>query len=315
MALPSFIVLGAVKAGTTSLYNYLGQHPAIEMSSWNWPRYFHVADGRPDFPALAARHGNELRAESEARFEMMCPPRVPRSLSEYSRLWPDCAEDAVRGEVSPTYMHDPAVCGRIAKPLPGAKLLLVLRDPVERAYSHFVMDRRRGWEDVRNFDDAIASEPAEANCFWWGRRHYIRHGMYADSVQRYFDLFPREQVHIAFYEDLVRDTGAYLQKILEFIGVDPGFEIDTSVRHNKGLVKRDTRMARWLRKDFPGRKLLRRSVSDSLRTVIRGKMENANYELPSPMSPDTRSTLARVFREDVLRLESLLNRDLSAWLS
>ena len=70
MPLPSFIVLGAVKAGTTSLYNYLGQHPDIQMSSSNWPRYFHVADGAPDFDALASRFGNELREESEARFRI-----------------------------------------------------------------------------------------------------------------------------------------------------------------------------------------------------------------------------------------------------
>jgi len=133
-----------VKAGTTSLYNYLDQHPKIQMSSWNWPRYFHVADGPPDFQSLSGRYGTALRAESEQRYALMCPPRIPRTIKQYEALWPGEESDLVRGEVSPTYLHDAEVCGRIFRRLPEARLLVVLRNPVERAYSHFVMDRRFG---------------------------------------------------------------------------------------------------------------------------------------------------------------------------
>lgn len=315
MAHPSFIVLGAVKAGTTSLYNYLGQHPAIQMSSWNWPRYFHVADGPPDFAALAALHGTELRAESEGRFAMMCPPQIPRSMMQYETLWPDTDTTSVRGEVSPTYLHDPEVCARISERIPEARLLVVLRDPIDRAYSHFVMDRRRGWEDIHDFDDALAREPVGTDSFWWGRRHYIRHGLYADNVQRYLESFSRDQIQIMFFDDLVRDSGSFVRKILEFVGVDPDVAIDTSIQHHKGSVKGDTRLSRLLYANFPGRRLIGRSLSGTVRTMISKKIEHITHQVPAPIRPGVREKLAGIFREDVLRLQSMVDRDLSSWLS
>lgn len=314
MPLPSFIVLGAVKAGTTSLYNYLGQHPDIQMSSSNWPRYFHVADGAPDFDAFASRFGNDLREESEARFRMMCPPSVPREIDDYESMWPDDDGGLVMGEVSPTYLHDADVCKRIAERIPHARLIAVLRNPVDRAYSHFVMDRRRGWATIPDFGDALAAEPTEVEEFWWGRGQYVRHGLYASSIRRYQEAFARGQLKIMFYDDLIADPDAYMREMLEFIGVDPEFEVDTSARHHKGLVKSQSLKSRLLYAQFPGKQFLKRHLPSATREKIQGGIENATHAAPAPMNSATRNHLIDLFRGDVLALQSLVNRDLSHWL-
>lgn len=313
MPLPSFIVLGAVKAGTTSLYNYLGQHPEIQMSSSNWPRYFHVADGAPDFEEMSSRFGNELRAESEDRFHMMCPPSVPRNIGDFESMWPH-DDGLVRGEVSPTYLHDAAVCERIAERIPDARLIAVLRNPVDRAYSHFVMDRRRGWETIEDFDDALDAEPRQVEEFWWGRGQYVRHGLYANTIRRYQETFPRDQLKIMFYDDLIADSDAYMREMLEFIGVDPEFRVDTSTRHHKGLVKGQSLKSRLLYAQFPGKQFLKRHLPSAAREKIQGRIEDATHAAPAPLSAAMRMHLADVFRDDVHALQSLVDRDLSHWL-
>ncbi len=309
---PSFIVLGAVKAGTTSLYNYLGQHPEIEMSDWNWPRYFHIADGPPDFESLAARYGEDHLADSEGRYSMMIPERIPREMQQYESLWKDNAK--IRGEVSPTYIHDASVCASIASRAPDTKLLIVLRAPVERAYSHFVMDRRRGWESIEDFGEALDSEPDDADDFWWGRRHYIRHGLYAESVKQYLQTFPRDQVRIMFYDDLVSNSALYLKRIFEFLEVDPSFVVDTSKRHNKGLVRNNTMLTRLLYANFPGREWLKKRISDQARTVVSKTLTKTTHSAASPLTADLRARLVSRFRDDVRELESLVDRDLSSWV-
>lgn len=312
MPLPAFIILGAVKAGTTSLYNYLGQHPEIQMSSSNWPRYFHVADGGPDFGALAAQFGEELREESEGRYNMMCPPSVPRDIGDYEAMWPD--NNLVMGEVSPTYLHDADVCNHIAARIPHARLIAVLRNPVDRAYSHFVMDRRRNWESIPDFHDALAAEPANVDEFWWGRRQYVRHGLYASTVRQYQEAFAPEQLKIMFYDDLITDSDTYMREMLEFIGVDPEFRVDTSTRHHKGLVKSQSLMSRLLYAQFPGKQFLKRHLSSATRENIQGKIEDATHAAPAPMSRATRRHLIDLFQDDVFALQSLVDRDLSHWL-
>jgi len=314
MPLPSFIVLGAVKAGTTSLYNYLGQHPDIQMSSSNWPRYFHVAEGAPDFDDFAARFGNDLRDESEARFHMMCPPSVPRDIDDYESMWPDDDSGLVMGEVSPTYLHDADVCKRIAERIPHARMIAVLRNPVDRAYSHFVMDRRRGWETILDFDDALAAEPNEVEEFWWGRGQYVRHGRYANSIRQYQEAFAGDQLKIMFYDDLIADSDAYMSEMLEFIGVDAEFRVDTSTRHHKGLVKNQSLKSRLLYAQFPGKQFLKRHLPSATREKIQGSIQDVTHDAPAPMSSATRNHLVDLFREDVLALQSLVDRDLSHWL-
>ena len=287
--MPDFIVLGAVKAGTTSLYHYLGQHPQIIMSRMNWPRYFHIENGEPDFRTRQQRYGNALLEESIGRYRMMCNRRIPRTWDAYQAQWPSPQTGVMHGEVSPTYLHDPAVAPGILRRLPKVKLLMVLRNPVERAYSHYVMDFREGWEREMDFGKVLSAEASRIDDFWWGARHNLRHGLYSQRVAEYLQLFPRDQIKILLHDDYKASAQNFLRNIFEFLGVDPDAEIDVTGRHNVGVVR--------------------------FRTKDAASGQEKRIEAAPPSLPDQlRRELQDFFRHDILRLQQLIGKDLSSWM-
>lgn len=117
-----------------------------------------------------------------------------------------------------------------------------------------------------------------------------------------------------FYEDLVADSALYLRRLFDFLGADPSFVVDTSRRHNKGLVKRDTALARLLYANFPRRQWLRRKLSDSAKTFVCNKLTKSTHASAAPLSNDMRVRLVDRFRDDVRQLQPLVDRDLSSWI-
>lgn len=226
-----FFVLGAVKAGTTSLHHYLQQHPEIEMSAVKWTRYFHLAAGRPDFENFSEIYGTPLLNESVARYRMICNSRVPSSFDQYLRNWDLTRRSVIRGEISPTYMYDERACVEIKRCFPAAKIIVILREPVQRAISHFVMDRAYKWVPEGNILASFAKEPWAVNQFWWGLRHYLRHGLYSRYFTYLIELFSKDNLRIVFYEDLVDQPETFMKGITDFLGVEY-FPFDFSIRHN-----------------------------------------------------------------------------------
>jgi hypothetical protein len=289
LKMPDFILLGAVKAGTTSLFHYLGQHRQITMSRMNWPRYFHIESGEPDFQSRQRKYGNALLEQSVRRYRMMCNRRIPRTWEAYRAQWPKPETDVIFGEVSPTYLHDPAVAPAILRRLPKVKLLMVLRNPVERAYSHYLMDFREGWEREPDFGKVLREEPFGIDDFWWGARHNLRHGLYSQRVEEYLQLFPRDQIKILMHDDYRASAQNFLHDIFAFLGVDTGAEIDVAARHNVGVLRLHT-------KD---------PASGQTKRV-----EATPPSLPSKLKRE----LQDFFRPDVLRLQQLIGKDLTPWL-
>lgn len=227
-----FFVIGAVKAGTTSLHKYLEQHPAIEMSRAKWTRFFHVDEIHLDFEELSAKYGSALMRESQARFRMMCHAGIPRSFDRYLEQWDFSREGKVRGEISPTYMYDPHACDRIHARFPQAKILVVIRDPVQRAISHFVMDLANNWVPEKDLFMALRREPWRVDEFWWGLRHYLRHGLYSRYLGRILEVFGHDRCKILLYDDMLSSPGSFMNEITDFLGVER-IEFDLTQRHNQ----------------------------------------------------------------------------------
>ena len=230
-----FFIIGAVKAGTTSLHRYLAQHPSIEMSRVKWTRFFHVDGAEPDFRALAQRYGSELLAESVGRYRLMCNAGVPRTFEAYLDQWSKEPGKVLRGEAAPTYMYDEYACARIKVRCPNAKIIMILRTPIQRALSHYAMDLGNNWVPERRFIDAARAEPVRADSFWWGLRHYLRHGFYARYLSRARDTFGTDNLKLMFYDDMVSAPRAFMDEIVDFLGVDR-FEFDLSKWHNSAPI-------------------------------------------------------------------------------
>ena len=197
--LPDFLILGAQKAGTTALYAYLRWHPQITGPSFKEVSFFD-------------RH----YARGERWYRAHLPIR----------------RSGIVGEASPSYLFHPLAPERVARMLPRARMIALLRDPVDRAFSHYQHEVALGREDL-SFEDALAREaermagevdrmlrdPSYFSYPWWNYTYAAR-GRYAEQLERWLAAFPREQLLILFTEELAADTGGTYTRVLDFLGVE-----------------------------------------------------------------------------------------------
>jgi hypothetical protein len=197
--LPDFLILGAQKAGTTALYAYLRWHPQVTGPSFKEVSFFD-------------RH----YARGERWYRAHLPIR----------------RSGIVGEASPSYLFHPLASERVARMLPRARLIALLRNPVDRAFSHYQHEVALGREEL-SFEDALAREdermqgelermlrdPSYFSYAWWNHTYAAR-GRYAEQLERWLDAFPREQLLVLFTEELAADTAGTYRRVLDFLGVD-----------------------------------------------------------------------------------------------
>jgi hypothetical protein len=280
MPSPNFLIIGAAKAGTTSLYYYLNQHPDVFMSPIKETNYF------------AFRTDGDLYDR-----EIVFPVRTS---DEYRQLFEGVGSEHAIGEASPLYLEYPHVAARIHQSLPEVRLLVILREPAERALSAYAMRWRKGWEH-RDVQDAVT--PGS---------HYVQNGLYCARLKPYFDLFPKEHMHVMLFDDLQNDSLPTVQSVFRFIGVDPGFAPETQQRHNIGGVPKSMMLNQVLYNKYL-RNSLRPVVPARMRVFLRNLWRRNLAPAPDLRSLLTDSVL-NSFQRDIHCLQTLIERDLSAWL-
>jgi hypothetical protein len=274
---PDLFVAGAPRCGTSSIWSYLDQHPQIFMSRLKEPHFF--TDRKPRY----------LPTVSDE--------------AAYLRLFDGAADGQLRGEASPTYLASPQAPGRIARVSPDARIVVVLRNPVARAYSAYWHMVRYGGE-TRSFLETLRAMPPGPG----GRtrpRSYLRGGLYAESIERYLETFG-ERLHVLFQEELAADTRGELRRILEFLGVDASAadRIRLDVRNATALPR--NRVVRRLYASPRLRSLGERSVPVSLQPRLERLLLRRDG-LP-PMEPEARSFLEEFYATEPAALERLLGR-------
>lgn len=299
--LPNTLIVGAAKSGTTSLYDYLQQHPDVFMSPVKEPRYFAYAENPP---AMAGPGDAASNHEAGAVY----------TLSDYRALFTGAADEAVVGEASPVYLYDADAPRLIAEHCPDATLIVLLRNPVERAYSHFLHLVRSGREPLRDFEAALDAEPRRIEKGWEWSWHYRRMGGYPAQLARYRNWFSDEQMRVYLFEDLKADAAAFAQRVYRALGIDDTFAPSV------GAPRRSTGYPRWQwfqnflhTPSHPLRRAARRVLPEGVRDRVLTSAKNANLTKP-PMSRAARRRLVDAYCEDVHRLEAFLDRDLSHWL-
>lgn len=253
MTLPTFLVAGAQKCGTTSLSGTLRQHSEIYMSKRKELHFF------------------------DRHFE--------RGLDWYeSHFTPEPHHKQV-GEATPAYMFDPDARGRLAETLPGVRIVIILRDPVSRAYSHYWHKRRLGHEQLTTFEEAVAAEPERTASEKVRTRlgfAYLERGHYIDQIEPLVETHGREHVHVMLLDDLNVDRVGTLRGLLEFLHVDPDQAAQLQdVQRNSYRVPTDD-----------------------------GDVQQAEY---APMGDETRARLQQYYAGSNARLADFLGRDLSHW--
>jgi Sulfotransferase family len=291
MTLPSFVVIGAGKSGTTALYHYLAQHPGIFMGGRE-ARFFAFEGTQPGFRGPGDDNLNS---------------HIVTTIERYEALFEGATSEQVVGEVSPLYLYCEGTAERMHRHVPNMRVIAVLRHPAERAFSQYLMMVRLGLETL-SFEDGLEAEDDRLGRGWAPVWAYRGRGFYASQLQRYFDTFAPEQISIYLYTDFVERPLALLSDVFAFVGVDEEFAPDVSERHNVSRIPRSRRLQNLLARadGLAARAGLPWRATRSLRrlTTVRPTLRQA-----------TRDRLVDVYREDILQLEKLLGRDLSSWLT
>lgn len=288
---PNFFIVGAPKAGTTSLYEYLRKIPSIYMSPVKEPFYF-----LPSSSLLPAG----IRISDKEK---------------YLKLFHGAIGYKAIGEASPAYLIHPESARLISNEVPNAKIIIILRDPIERAFSHYLMSMHYG--ENLSFIDAVKTEIANRSTkrvpgeF---HRQYIAQGLYYTNVRRYFDTFGKENVKVLIFEEFVQDSKQALQEVLKFLNVD--FEsIPDAVKetHNPYLAVRNRPLVKLLSHLYwAGERYS--IVSQIIRMLL--PIKSLVYKLAFKrdskprITQEERAFLEEIFYEDVQRLSLLLGRPL-----
>ena len=297
--MPNFLIIGAAKAGTTSLHDWLSQHPQIYMSSIKELNFF-AFEGE-DLEVLEGKINKDYLAGFKT------------TIQDYCEQFQGVTNEIAIGESSPTYLYHPKAPERIQQYIPDVKLIAILRNPVERAYSNFLHTIRDGIEPFPDFAQALEAEENRIRERWWLGFYYKHTGFYYTQLKRYFDRFDSNQVRVYLYEDLVNDSTGMLKDIFQFLGVDEMFTPNTSIRYNVTGVPKNKLLHQFLSKPNWLKIPFKLVFPLELRKRIVISMKNRNIIKPQlPLA--LRRQLINIYREDILKLQDLIERDLVTWL-
>ena len=297
MTMPNFLIIGAAKAGTTSLYRYLRQHPQVCMSEVKEARFF-------------AFHHEEERFRGP-RSDWLSKGSVT-SLEAYRALFKPRPGQVAIGEASPLYLYSARACALMRQLVPSVKIIAVLRQPADRAFSHFLDNRRSLVEPISSFEKALDAESQRMSERWGAPWYYRDRGYYHRQLGIYFDAFPRDQIGVWLQDDLRADTSRVSREIQAFLGIEL-VETDAIRRHNVSQTPRGLGLGRLLSRGSAARRLGKRLVPGRFRSPLRGLADRTAYTRPV-LQRSLRRELTEGYRTDIEALQSLINRDLSHWL-
>ncbi|WP_228060787.1 MULTISPECIES: sulfotransferase family protein [unclassified Coleofasciculus] len=300
--MPNFLIIGAAKAGTTALYRYLKQHPQIYMSSLKETQFFVFLE--------------EENLNFNANEPFLRKYQQIKDIESYRNLFKKASQEIAIGEVSPWYIYLPNIPSKIKHYILDVKLIAMLRDPVERAYSNFLHSVRDDLEPINvDFVQAMELESKRILKNWSPRFHYKQKGFYYVQMKRYFDLFEPEQIRVYIYEDFKKKQISVLQDIYKFLGVDDKFVPDNSTKYNDSRIPISRVYNKIMLRANPADSILGSIIPPSLRNKIKNKLININLSDQKPYLPVVvRRKFVEEYREDILKLQDLIQMDLSHWL-
>lgn len=298
MIMPNFLIIGTQKAGTTSLYYYLKDHPQIYMSPIKEPGFFAFEGEKPQFCGPG-----DQEAYRSAITE----------IEAYYNLFKDTSNEIAIGEATTWYLQSPKAPERIRCYVPKAKLIAILRNPVDRAYSAFFHAIRDNRETLSDFAQALLEEDKRIKKDWGFLWRYKHMGFYATQLKQYFKQFDNNQIRVYLYEDFKNNPNEILKDIFSFLNVDETFTPEVLTHDNISGIPKSKILDTFLSQKNPIKKFFKPLIPSRVRKQIVNQLKMQNMVKPEcPL--EVRLKLGEVFREDILELQKLLQRDLSTWL-
>jgi len=288
--LPNFICPGAQKSATTTLYNLLHQHPDVYL---------------PDVKELHFFDNEEKYLKGILWYEKVFFSEVKGA--------------KIIGDITPIYMYLDRVPQRIYDALgKNIKFIFMLRNPVDRAYSHYWMSYRRGYEK-ESFEKAIELEKDRIRIGNFEKINfsYIERGFYSKQIKNFLYYFPKKNMKFILFEDLIRDTSNIMKQIFSFLEVDSNISINCNIKSNPAKMPKSIMLRDFIQKPstlvkkttkllIPNKKLRQKAIQ---------AIENINYrkfEKPE-LKLETKYKLLKIYEEDIKEFENVIDKDLSLW--
>ena len=304
---PNFFIVGAPKCGTTSLHEYLQRHPDVFMPYYKEPHFF----------------GSDLEGSRFLQFRSK-----PR---KYLKLFRDVRGETRIGESSPWYLASTQAAQEVHSYDPQAKIIIMLRNPVDMMYSMWSQFRYSGNEQIEGFEQALAAEAQRRDGKCIRRAAHCITGLYyrqmtrfSEQVKRYYDRFGKDQVKVIIFDDFRADTPRVYRDVLEFLDLDKSVAIEFGIRN----PNKEVRLA-WLQKLIVSTGFSLMLLKDRLtflattsrlapyayrtRAVEGVIAAYTRYERRSPLTRETRRQLATEMAGEIDSLSAMLDRDLSHW--
>jgi hypothetical protein len=297
--LPNFLIVGAAKCGTTSLYYYLADHPDV---------FFPKQYKEPNF------FSSKEIVKTKKRLGRFRP--IINEWGEYKELFSGVTNEKAIGEASTEtlYYYESSI-PLIKQYLGDPKIIILLRNPVDQVFSRYTQMIRDGTE-ILSFEDAILAEDERIKSGWQYHYHYLRHAFYTNQVKAFIENFSSVKVYI--FEEFMEDIRTSVQDVCDFLQINSDYiSPNEGIRFNPSGVPR----RKWLNDLFlmynPIQQTVRKTgiflLSESKYIALREKIRGRNL-VKTKINQDTRLRLMTVFNEDILALQEVLNRDLSIWL-
>lgn len=294
---PNFLIVGAAKAGTTSLCHYLREHPDVFVAREKESHFFLFQGEEPSFAGPGDdEEFNKLIISDEAR---------------YAACFAGAGSSTARGEASVYYLYEPLAIERALAYDPAMKFVAVLRDPPERAFSAYSHMVRDGREPETEFRAAFAAEAERTAANWSYGFRYDSVGRYAGQLEEVFRRVPAEQLHVLLYEDLATEPGATLSALFAFLGVRDRV-IDSRLVLNASGRPRLSGLNTLLTRRNPLKEGLKKVLPYRLGSSVAHQLRNWNLR-PVEMAEPDRLLLRDSYAADVEAVSELLRRDLSRW--
>ena len=262
------------------------------------PMFFALENQRVDFRGPG--DAQEINAKSVTK------------IGPYEALFDAAGCERAIGEASALYLYSEVAAANIQRQIPNVKLIAMLRDPVERAYSSFLYMIREGREPLHDFEEALAAEEKRIKDNWEHIWHYRQMGFYYGQHRRYYDSFDHSQIKVILSEDLDKNPNGVMLDLLEFLDVDVTQLPDVSVKYNQGGMPRGQLLNRILTRPSWFKRMLKPLLPRSVHNLYL-RVKHGNLERPE-ISEKARQSLREAYRNDIEKLQKLIGRDLSAWL-
>lgn len=287
MAVPNVIIIGAQKAGTSALFNWLSQHPDIDGPT-----------NMKDFPFFVDEN------------------IYSNGMNWFSNLFADDKKIVLHGHVNYLY-HSKVSSKRIKEEIPEAKLICVLRNPTERAYSAFWQAKKAGYESCESFEVALENEKKffknnGTDVKFLAHNTYLDHGSYTKQINDFLSVFDKSRLKIVLFDDLVKKREEIFNEIIDFIGVS-AFDPEYKRVNESGMPKSQLLQKMVVKFSLP--KWAKKIVSADVRVKIIGFIKNLNVKKVSYplLNPETKAELDLHYEKEIGKLERLIKKSLAHW--